>query len=241
MNSDTKVTSDHNDESRRRPGRGASNADESLAEFARRVERTYLARMKMAQRLQNRGSYWNGALISLAVSSSISSVALLVNPRLYGTQGPFALVVIGIFALVASLIVANADYAGRARHAFEAYRAIQRLSARAAAEASSHRWRQSKLRRIYAAIDDPYQDVLDKSDNHSAADYARAVHSRLRRASDKPGEKTPVGIQIVSRSTLYLRRAQVLGSTVVTCFPIALTVAACLSLVPVAAWIVQGL
>jgi len=241
MNSDTKDTSDHNDESRRRPGRANLTQNEPLQELARRFERTYLARMKMAQRLQNRGSYWNGALISLAVSSSISSVSLLVNPRLYGSAGPLALVIIGIFTLVASLIVANADYAGRARHAFDTYRAIQRLSVRAAAQASVRPWSKSKLRKIYASLDDPYQDVLDKSDNHSAADFARAIHSRPKRRTDVSGAKTPVGVQVVSRSTMLLRHTQVFGSTVVTCLPLALTVGACLSLLPVAVWIAQGI
>ena len=181
MNSVTEITPEHDDVNRRRPGTRfeALGAEAPLSVLSRKVERTYLTRLQMARRLQNRGSNWNSALVSLTVSSAIASTCLLIDGSLYGTRGSVLLVVLGIFILAASLMVANTDYANKSRHAFEIYRDIQRLSVKVDALSQNPPGRASKIWSIRNALDGEYQDVLDRSDNHAPADYAKAVRTRL--------------------------------------------------------------
>ena len=241
MNSETKSASDHDDDSRRRPGQSDfdSRSDDALVELARRVEKTYFARMKMAQRLQNRGSNWSTALVALAVSSTIASICLLLQSKIYGAHGDVLLVVVAVFTLVASLTVANADYPSKARRGFETYRRLQRLSVRLeAAAATPSRW-EWKRRAAFVEFDREYQQVLDESENHSAADYGRAIRFVVR----KKGQAAPseqARLDLVTRSEWTVRKCQIAGSSLVTFSPILLTFFATLFAIPSVVWTISG-
>jgi hypothetical protein len=238
MNSGTKITSDHNDASRRRPGHHLSTISK-MDELARRVERTYLSRLKMAERLQARGGYWTGALVALTLSSTIASIALLFDAHLYGAHGEVLLVLVGVFVLVASLVIANANYTSRAHRGFETYRKLQRLSVKIDVRAHElSRWT-SKSRSAYAAFDAEYQDILDNSDNHSGADFAIAIRSRLVSKAN-PNTTLSAREDFVSKRTFTYRMAIVTGSRLITTFPLLLATAACAFVVPVVIWVIRG-
>jgi len=238
MNSEMELASVHNDESRRRPGLRCPTpvSHGELIQLARRVEKTYLARLKMAQRLQNRGAYWNASLIALTISASVASICLLFDRRIYGQHSDVLLVLVAVLTLVASLVVANTNYPAKARHGFETYRSLQRLSVRLSSAAISQPRRTAKREQIYIAFDHEYQAILDESDNHSAADYNHAIKFSTRGEDGNVSGTDSVRFDLVTRSMWLLRVLQILGSGAVTLFPIILTVSAVLFAIPAVLW-----
>jgi hypothetical protein len=184
MKSVQRVTTEHNGASRRRPGLARSkmariNRD-PLRPIAKRVHVTYLARLALAKRLQSRAVFWNGALVALSLSSLIGSIGLLLNSGLYGPNGRVIMVVIGVFLLVSSLMVANARYSSRSHAAFEVYRNMQRSSSFLWAHVYGSFVKKRKAARLRAEAELEYQRWLDQSENHSQGDYASAIRIRLR-------------------------------------------------------------
>ena len=232
MKSD-ETKSSRNDASRRRP--------DSLRFLANRVERTYWARREMARRLQNRGMYWNAALVSLTLCTTLASVSLLRNGELYGDQGDVAMVVLGIFSLVASLMVGTANYASRSRLAFENYRHIQRLSTELEALVARTRISERKLHRFYEEFDRRYQDILDSSDNHEPADFTKTIQMRWRRpASDSDIENRANDVDYLTLWQMALRRTQQLGTFAMTLLPVGLIGVAIVLTLPNIVWLVSG-
>lgn len=163
----------HDGESRRRPDPPEA-AHKRREKLERRYYHTYLSRLEMGKRIQRRGLLWNGALVAVSAAAAVSSIVLLRFPAAYAGDGELLLAIIGVFTLTASLVVANANYSVRARDAFGAYRSIQRLSARVESSVNA-----ANLDGELDEIDSEYQLILDNSENHSAADYFRAVPGKL--------------------------------------------------------------
>lgn len=238
MNSEKKASSDHDDASRRRPGATRKREENGLGELARRVEKTYRARLMMAKRLQLRAAHWNTALVALTLSATVASTALLFQTRAYGAHGDVLLVIVAIFTLVASLTVASTNYPEKARRAFEVYRQLQRLAVQIASAAADPPRTARKRKMVYSAFDRSYQTVLDESENHSAADYARAVQFGVRMVpNDVPIRSR---FDLVSGREYVGRSLQIVGSQAVTLAPVALTFGSAVFAIPALVWTVSG-
>ncbi|WP_113718107.1 SLATT domain-containing protein [Arthrobacter dokdonensis] len=138
-----------------------------LDRIADRSYKTYKARLKAAERLQARQRAWNTSLLALAVATTIASIALLSDDRMYGSAGPTVLVCVSVAALVASLVVAGLNYGVRSRDMFMNYRAIQRLSVEAEAQQQRGVFDDDSVRKL----SERYNALLDDSENHTSADY----------------------------------------------------------------------
>lgn len=137
-----------------------------------RSYKTYKARLKSAERLQRTSHSWNAALIGTSIATTVASVALLVDPEVYGRRGEVLLVGISILALSASFVVATRNYGARAREMASSYRKIQRLSV----EAERLQTLAAVTSEEVEALSERYQDLLDESENHTEADFF-AIHS----------------------------------------------------------------
>jgi hypothetical protein len=142
-----------------------------LEKLADRSYKTYRSRLVASNRLQARGRAWNACLLSLSVATTLSSVALLTEPDMYGEAGPTVLVCVSIMALVASLVVAGLNFGGRSRDMFMNYRRIQRLSV----EAESFVYRGDAGVDEIRELSERYESLLDDSENHTESDYQRAM------------------------------------------------------------------
>jgi hypothetical protein len=143
---------------------------ESLEKLEDRSYKSYKGRMHASQRLALRDKAWNTSLLSLTVATTIASIGLLTDSRMYGMAGSTLFVCLAVLSLVISLVVAGLNYGGRSRDLFNNYRRIQRLS--------------SEVEHLRATNDHPsfaevkafldrYNDLLDESENHTAADHER--------------------------------------------------------------------
>lgn len=210
---------------------------DDLQGLDRRVGKTYRAHLAMAKRLQRRDRYWNLALVCLSLVSTLSAVALLADPEIYGSNGPTLWALIGVATLAASLISANANYKTRSEEAFGAYRRLQRLWVRInhfSAKERSQR-RRSKHFKIY---DDEYQSILDAISNHSPADYYFSV--KLYTRASGWYEPTNSEHLLLSRWALVQARATQATSALGTCIPLCVSIVALTTLVPIAIFLADG-
>jgi hypothetical protein len=150
---------------------------------------TYRARLEAAKRLTRRNHAWNALLVSFATSTTISSIALLVDGNVYGRYGSLLLVCLGVLSLVSSMTVTSLNYSGRAKDMFANYRKLQRLSAHLERIRLSGTDTDAE---VVAKLSESYQELLDGSENHTSADFRRAgLSSRLGStpgiAQDSPG------------------------------------------------------
>ncbi|SDW04760.1 hypothetical protein SAMN04487912_101254 [Arthrobacter sp. cf158] len=146
----------------------------SLEKLEDRSFKSYKGRMHASQRLALRDKAWNASLLSLTVATTIASVGLLADSRMYGSGGPTIFVCLAVLSLVISLVVAGLNYGARSRDLFNNYRRIQRLST----EVEHLRTRDHAP--DYAEVKvllDRYNDLLDDSENHNASDFARVGKS----------------------------------------------------------------
>ena len=141
-----------------------------LENLASRSYKTYKARLKASERLQARSRAWNACLLSLSVATTIASIALLTDARMYGAAGPTLLVCVAVMALVASLVVASLNYGSRSRDMFMNYRRIQRLSVEAETLLTEDNAPADEVRKLV----ERYEALLDDSENHTSADYKLA-------------------------------------------------------------------
>ena len=102
-----------------------------LETLERRSFKTYTARREASIRLGRRSRAWNASMVALATSTTVASIGMLSDEKMYGDSGPTLLVCVAVLALVASLVTSGLDYSGRSRNMFVNYRKIQRLSAKA--------------------------------------------------------------------------------------------------------------
>ncbi|MFD7652548.1 SLATT domain-containing protein [Actinosynnema sp. NPDC059797] len=143
----------------------------------KRSYKTYQARLKAHQRLSRRNNAWNASLVSLATSTTIASVGLLVNKNMYGTGGDTLMVALAILSLVASLVVSSINYGARARAMEASYKRIQQISF--AAERFLDRETDEAHRR-FLELHKEYEIAIDSSENHSDADHLRASGASFR-------------------------------------------------------------
>lgn len=184
-----------------------------------RSYKTYMARLKAANRLAFRNRAWNASLIASTTASTLASVALLVRPHIYGEAGPTLLVFVAVLTLVTSLVTSSLNYSARSRDMFRSYRRLQALSAEAE--------RLSKKRSIDLELADElhrrYDAILDETENHTTADHKRAQ----REIDKKDGKKIPP----------LWREPLVLGQAAVSFAPYATLAAPIALLIPLATWI----
>lgn len=143
---------------------------ESLKKLEDRSYKSYKGRMHASQRLALRDKAWNTSLLSLTVATTIASIGLLTDSQMYGTAGSTLFVCLAVLSLVISLVVAGLNYGARSRDLFNNYRRIQRLSAEV------EHLRAGNATPSFAEVKvllDRYNDLLDESENHNAADYVR--------------------------------------------------------------------
>lgn len=170
---------------------------------------TYRARLEAAKRLTRRNHAWNALLVSFATSTTISSIALLVDGNVYGKYGSLLLVCLGVLSLVASMTVTSLNYSGRAKDMFANYRKLQRLSAHLERIRLSGTITDAAL---VAEFSESYQELLDGSENHTSADFRRAGLSRrdssLGVTQDSPGadDGAPHGPSSPSTQSPRLRK-----------------------------------
>lgn len=129
---------------------------------------SYKSRLKACERIQSRARAWNTALISLAAATTVASVGLLVDDKMYGDSGETFLAACAILALAVSLVVSALDYPGRAVKMETNYKEIQALALRVEAGRSPDA---SPTINEYNQLDVEYVDMLTHSENHSTADY----------------------------------------------------------------------
>lgn len=156
---------------------------ELVEKYENRAFKTYRARLYASKRLRARGIGWNSALISISTATSISAIAEIAAPRLYGPAGGFLFASLGVVSLVVSLVVASVNYPGRARDMFSAYRRAQRLSVefeRLKFEANPD---PDKVREL----SEQYQTLLDESENQEDIDYLRATSSMPSKSEQQLG------------------------------------------------------
>jgi conflict system pore-forming effector with SLATT domain len=157
------------------------DARKILIEGAKRLEersyKTYLARVKAYHRLNRRNNAWNTSMISLATSTTIASVGLLVNRPMYGTGGDTLMVALAILSLVSSLVVSSVNYGSRTRAMEASYKRIQQLSL--AAEDLANYYSSVSQSRLLE-LQKEYAIALDTSENHSDADYRRSQNAKWR-------------------------------------------------------------
>jgi hypothetical protein len=195
----------------------------------------------MAKRLSMRSYTWNAALVALSLASVVAGAALLQEGQLYGPNGDTGMLLLGILVLVASLMVSTANYGDRARMAFENYRALQRLSTEL--EARVLHGVRRRQRAIYIEFDKRYQDLLDTSSNHSHADHARNVRTRLFRpriAELKKGKPVANDREYLRLGKLVERRLSQLGTFAMNVFPLLLIGVAVVISFPAILWLASG-
>lgn len=152
--------------------RGA--ALKSLEKLESRSYKSYKGRMHASERLALRDKAWNTSLLSLTVATTIASIGLLTDTEMYGAAGPTIFVCLAVLSLVISLVVAGLNYGARSRDLFNNYRRLQRLSTEV--EHLRDHAEEPNFAEVKILLD-RYNDLLDDSENHNAADYARGSSS----------------------------------------------------------------
>lgn len=181
---------------------------------------TYKSRLKAHQRLYRRNVAWNSSLVSLATSTTIASVGLLVDRTMFGARGETLMVVLAILSLVISLVVSSVNYGSRSRAMESSYKKIQQLSF--SAEALKLEPMPSRRQKFFE-LKREYEIAVDSSENHSEADYYRHLRGQ-------PGyQKTAKHSRAILRDDLVS-----LVPYVTLAVPVSLTV-------PLAVWFINGI
>lgn len=170
---------------------GPLDAPDSLSTSVRKLmERsydTYKARIAARDRLHARFHAWNVSMIALSGSVVVAGLGLLKDSNMYGSQGDLLLAAVGVMSLVASLVVANANYGARSENMERSYKQIQALSVLVE---SFYADPQSATVGRYELMRGDYAQLLETSENQSSGDYARAKAS-----SRTPPSRTPASLQ----------------------------------------------
>ncbi len=194
--------------------------NEAVATLNSRSYKTYMARLKAFERLGRRNNSWNASLISLATATTIASIGLLVDDKMYGRGGDALLVALAVLSLVASLVVSSVNYGARSRAMEASYKRIQQLSLAAESFFISS---ESATRESLLDLRKEYGIAVEFSENHSDADHIRASEVKGIRVTDK------------SRNKILIK------DTLVTFAPyVTLTIPVAL-LIPFIRWFINGL
>jgi hypothetical protein len=175
---------------------------------------TYKSRINAYHRLSRRNNAWNAALIAFSTATTIASIGLLVNDRMYGRGGDALMVALAVLSLVASLVASSVNYGARARAMEASYKRIQQISL----GAESFDCSAPTSARDLEKLQKEYEVALESSENHSDADF-------LRTAEGEPPKKV---------------RRQLLRDSFVSLVPYLSLVAPALLLVPFVSWFFNG-
>ena len=157
------------------PGEKGDTPEGLVRTLENRSYTTYKDRLFAYNRLEWWDLASNILLVALSTSTTIASVGLLVNDKMYGTNGDALMVALAILSLVASLLVANAKYGARAKQMELSYKQIQCISMKFERLRCSSTSRQ-ELERALDSIQAEYFNALESSENHLSADHKRMVN-----------------------------------------------------------------
>lgn len=159
---------------KRNSGNVHALVDDSLEILERRSYKTYRARLEAEKRLRRSHHAWNFSSIAASVATAIASIALLVDPSVYGKRGEAMLVFASVLTFALYLAAATLDYSGRSRNMFINYRKIQALSERVERlRKFGHGTSGDVIERLW----NEYDALLDESENHASFDYYRTRSS----------------------------------------------------------------
>lgn len=154
---------------------GPTTAVSEFLALEKRSEKTYKARVHASERLARRGRAWNASMLAFSFALLVASIGLLAQDDLYGSQGELLLVALSVSSLIASLMVAQLNYAVRARDMETNYKAVQVVSqlAESAKTLNPAVARHTELLGMYHAL-------IASGENHTTADKWRSEGRGLR-------------------------------------------------------------
>lgn len=215
----------------RRGGRAPSSLIETseLGALEDRIYMTYRSRLRSANRIRLRGQLWNLPLVTSPLVTIVVALVSLLAPRAYAPSTEALLLVLSILTLVVSIIVPTANYAVSAERLFVAYRTFQRLASKIEREKGMPRTMR-EARKLALRIDAEYQETLDATGNHSAADYWGVVSERNRKYRGEPeGAAKVVPVP-------FGARIQIWASWLLTALPVIVTLALIPLIFPALGW-----
>ncbi|WP_369012403.1 SLATT domain-containing protein [Nocardioides imazamoxiresistens] len=145
--------------------------------FERRTYITFVSRARASQRLQLRGTLWMIALSVASAATLCASVISLSNTARPVSTSDLSATLFALATLVLSLITSALNYQSRSRDLFHSFRAIQRVSA-SIESLRATTTTDTAICDSRAELESRYQDALDQSENHTTADYHRAMPER---------------------------------------------------------------
>ncbi|MFJ4172739.1 SLATT domain-containing protein [Microbacterium sp. NPDC089696] len=203
---------------------------DALSLLEHRAYVTYRARLRTANRMRVRGQLWNLPLVTSPVITLIVAIVASAAPGVYSDRTDVLLVALSVLTLVASIIVPTANYAVNAERLFNAYRDLQRISVEI--EGDNLRLKNGWSRnRAASRASTQYQEILDKTQNHSSADYWGVV--RDQNHNDRRKGNTPQQIP-------FSARVQLFASWSLTALPVAIAVLLLPLLLPAIRWMINA-
>ncbi|MEV8157268.1 SLATT domain-containing protein [Kocuria salsicia] len=198
---------------------------EELGTLEARIYKTYQCRLKACERLRRRARALNALIVSTSLAGLISGIAMIRDPKIYGSNGDLLWVIISLITFSGSLISASVNYSGRSRDMFLNYRKIQALSVECEV-LKKHPQRQSHDEIIRLKTE--YDKLLDESENHSPADYLKSRKEEMLKSLSENREEGSSG-GMGAQKLNFRQRATLLGSNsldwapwLATIFPVAL-------------------
>ncbi|MCS3429034.1 hypothetical protein M2388_002713 [Leucobacter aridicollis] len=218
--------------------RGRLDPSSSTSSLEWRVERTYRARLETSKRMRARALTWNTLLVTSSTVTTVISIILLADPLAYGANGSALLVVVGVLAFAASLLVTSANHAARAETFFRGYRDLQRLWVKVCSSIETNSDAPERL-------EEEYQQLLDQLPNHSTADHLTADRKRMAQLEQDGhgGTQDEDSAPKKKRTWSAIRKSAseigtVFLSNALTFLPIGVSAALVLLLIPAVGWLV---
>lgn len=161
-----------------------------LGTLERRAFATYESRLAAQRRLAVRGNLWTVALAVSSIATVALSITSLAYPQTRFPHIDFIATLISLVTFGASMVVSLFNFGGRAAEMRASYRRAQRLSARVELLRKTSDGAPSAARLRYEAktLQGDYQDLLDESENHTQADFARRLIKPVHCQGGRPTE-----------------------------------------------------
>lgn len=153
--------------------RSLSGLDGLIKWLEDRSFETYKCRLFAHLRLSRQNFVTNSFLVVFSLSTTIASLGLIVDRNMYGAGGDALMVALAIISLVTSLVVANANYAARAKAMEISYKEVQNISFRAENLTNDVGNSQMTKREDFLALQSEYLNALRSSENHDDVDHKR--------------------------------------------------------------------
>lgn len=143
--------------------------DELIVKLESRSFTTYKARLEAHLRLTRKNATSNNLLLAFSTATTVAAVGMLSDRNMYGSGGDALMVALAVVALVASLVVASANYGVRSKSMEASYKEIQRISLRV--ENLKHGLSDGTKAEEYLKLQEEYMHAINSSENHKARDY----------------------------------------------------------------------